>query len=311
MARLAQIARSLRQQPGYTLMRGVARFGFVREVVGSAHRLVHRQQIAEHLAACERRMEGSFFHGVDCAGMVNELRQEGLALGLTLPTETVTELRAYASAEPCYADRDPALGFHAEDHAAAQARIGKPLLLGQYFNVVETCPSVRALADDPALQWIAGRYLDSMPTFVGANLWWTFPVNATEQDRDRHAHRFHRDVDDFRFLKFFFYLTDVRQGDGPHVCVRASHRSPPMLRLGDRWNLRRYSDDEVHRSYPAAAITEICGSAGQGFAENTLCVHKGRTPTMRPRLLLQLQYALFDHGNMHDRRPADVLRKLI
>jgi hypothetical protein len=149
-----------------------------------------------------------------------------------------------------------------------------------------------------------------VPTFVGANLWWTFPVKALESDRERHAHLFHRDVDDFRFFKYFFYLTDVEPGEGAHVCVVASHREPPVFRRGDRWNIRRYSDEEIARHYPAARIVEICGPSGTGFAENTMCVHKGRTPVSRPRLLLQLQYALFDYGVVHDRRDASELQRV-
>jgi hypothetical protein len=83
------------------------------------------------------------------------------------------------------------------------------------------------------------------------------------------------------------------------------------LRPGDRWRIRRYSDAEVEKFFSTEQVVEICGQAGTGFAENTLCLHKGLTPTREPRLLLQLQFALFDHGAMHDRRPADALRMLV
>jgi hypothetical protein len=169
---------------------------------------------------------------------------------------------------------------------------------------------VRDLVTDPVLQWIAGRYLESMPKFVGANLWWTFPVVPLERDRDLHAHLFHRDVDDFRFFKFFFYLTPVEPGDGAHVCVLSSHVKPPRSEPGDPWNLRRYSDQEIAGTFAAENILEICGPAGTGFAENTLCIHKGLTPTDQPRLLLQLQFALFDYGVMHDRRDPTSLRMI-
>jgi hypothetical protein len=115
-------------------------------------------------------------------------------------------------------------------------------------------------------------------------------------------------VDDFRFLKFFFYLTDVEKGDGAHVCVRGSHHRLPEIRPSDRWNIRRYSDSEIEAFYPPGDIVEVSGRAGSGFAENTLCVHKGRTPVVAPRLLLQLQYALFDYGVMNDRRESHALQ---
>ena len=224
-------------------------------------------------------------------------------MGLKLPTSMVEEIRAFAERRTCYADRDVGHGFRLEQRNQAEKYLQKPILLAQYYNTAENCESIARLTNDPVLLAIAGRYLQSIPTLVGVNLWWTFAVNAREEDRDRHAHLFHRDMDDFRFFKFFFYLTDVQAGEGAHVCVESSHRSPPRMQLGDRWRIRRYSDAEVEHQYSAADILEICGPAGTGFAENTLCIHKGRTPISDNRLMFQLQFALFDYGNMHDRRP--------
>jgi hypothetical protein len=310
MARWNHIVQALRSQPGYTLMRGAARFPSVRGVVGHSRRLLQGGDLRAHLADCESRMAQSLFAQVDRADFVQRLREDGVAFGLELPQTLTSEIVQYAAGQPCFADRRPGCGFRFEDRPRAEAGMGKPILVAQYFNAAAQCPAIGRLLKDPALQWIAGRYLESVPTFVGANLWWTFPVQALEEDRDRHAHLFHRDVDDFRFFKFFFYLTDVEPGDGAHVCVVASHRRPPVLRLGDRWTIRRYSDAEIKRSFADDRVVEICGPAGTGFGENTLCIHKGMTPTRDPRLLLQLQYALFDYGVMHDRRDPAALRMI-
>jgi hypothetical protein len=66
----------------------------------------------------------------------------------------------------------------------------------------------------------------------------------------------------------------------------------------------------VAATYPKERIVEITAPAGTGFAEDTLCIHKGLTPTRTPRLLLQVQYALFDYGTMHDRRNSTELRSI-
>lgn len=302
MPHLPTVLDSLRRQPGYTLMRGVARFPSVRSLVAGSRRLTGGPQLQRVLRDCEARLGSSAFAGLDREAFVRQLDAEGIAFGLTLAPEIVGEIRAWAASHPCHADRDPRLGFLAHERERAEAALGKPVMLAQYFNTTRDCPAIARLADDPVLRWVAARYLGTDPTFVGANLWWTFAVQALESDRERHAHLFHRDVDDFRFFKFFFYLTDVQPGEGAHVCVVGSHRRPPELRTGDRWNIRRYSDEEIAHSYPAASVREICGPAGTGFAENTLCIHKGSTPRREARLLLQLQFALFDYGNMHDRR---------
>jgi hypothetical protein len=310
MPQWSDIFQGLSEQPGYTLMRGAARFASVRVAVGQSRRLLHGARLHQHLTACEARLDDSVFAAVDWHVFARTLRDDGVAHGLTLPAAMIDEIRQFALHNACFADRNPAHGFHLRDRARAETALGKPILVAQYFNAAVRCAALDRLKNDPGLQWVAGSYLESVPTFVGANLWWTFPVQALPADRDRHAHLFHRDVDDFRFLKFFFYLTDVQPGDGAHVCVVASHRHPPLLRPGDRWNLRRYSDAEVEQCFARDQIVEICGPAGTGFAENTLCVHKGLTPTRDPRLLLQLQYALFDYGVMHDHREPSALRTI-
>lgn len=288
-------------------MRGAARFAILRHGVTAARRLFQAKRLGRYVTACDASMSASVFGNVNRTDLVEGLNENGIALGLRIPEFLIEAIRSYAVNQPCYADRVPTLGFALDRRDAAEAQLGKPILIAQYFNAEDDCPAVAQLKRDPLLLAIAAEYLQSVPTFVGANLWWTFAVDALAEDRDRHAHLYHRDVDDFRFIKFFFYLTDVGQGDGAHICVASSHRRLPMSRFFDRWNIRRYSDSEIEGAYPKDNILEICGPAGTGFAENTLCIHKGRTPVSDNRLILQLQYALFDYGVMHDRYDAALL----
>jgi hypothetical protein len=308
---LQTLSRGLRSQPGYTLMRMAARFSTVRSTVVGTRALWQRSTTRSYLAERQSQMKSSLFPGLDREAFVKTLQQKGVAFGLTLPPSMVQEIRAYTERSPSFADRLTDRGFLPGERERAEQRLGKPFLLAQYFNARTECPAIDRLATDPALCWIAASYLRSMPAFVGSNLWWTYPVDASPQDRDLHAHLFHRDVDDFRFLKFFFYLTDVAAGEGAHVLVQGSHRRPPAVRgFADRWNIRRYRDEEIAAIYASEDVLEITGRAGIGFAEKTLCVHKGRTPVTRPRLLLQLQYALFDYGVMHDLRDPTQLSYL-
>jgi hypothetical protein len=309
LANIGNVLRSLKDHPGYTLMRSLARFPVARAAVANSRRALQGRRTAQFLVDCESRMTASAFASVDRQAFVQELERNALAFGLTLPPKTVQGVLHYAASAPCYADRMPTKGFMAAAHREAEKTLGKAILVAQYYNTTEDCPAIRALIDDPALQWIACRYLGSTPTFVGANLWWTFAADASEEDRDNHAHLYHRDVDDFRFFKFFFYMTDV-DSDGAHICVSRSHLSPLIAQPGDYWNIRRYTDAEVERNYSREDIIEISGPAGTGFAENTLCIHKGSTPRATPRLLLQLQYALFDYGAMNDRIDRNRLRPI-
>jgi hypothetical protein len=312
-SRLLRLWRSTAESPRYVGMRTLARFGWIRQAVTGVHWLTHRastrqrdQLAAASLASTRVNLDPA----QDVDAFVTRLRTDGVALGLRLRDEDVQAIHAYANTNPCFADRNVKHGFHNHQHRQACQAMGKQILVAQYFNTQAHCECIARLVHDPLLRLIAGRYLGSTPTFVGANLWWTYPVKASDEDRSQHAHLFHRDVDDFRFMKFFFYLTDVQPGDGAHVCVRGSHEHPPVAKALDRWLIRRYSDEEIGRLYPAQDVMEITGAAGVGFAENTLCVHKGLTPRQSPRLLLQLQFALFDYGNMHDLRTPEALELL-
>ena len=310
MTRLSNIVSSLLAHPSYTAMRGVARFQTLRKAAEIARRITHAGEFRRFLYALEDRAASSLFSGLDRQSFVDDLEKNGVAFGLKLPTNVVEQITTWAKNNVSYADRDVKLGFGLDDREEAQSKLKKPILVSQYFNTTRDCEAISQLANDPGLLWIAANYLNSPPTFVGANLWWTFPVDASEADRSKHAHVFHRDVDDFKFFKFFFYLTDVPPGEGAHVCVAGSHVNPPKRRLSDAWVIRRYDDREIFDTYPAENILEICGEAGEGFAENTLCIHKGSTPRTEARLLLQLQFAMFDYGLMHDKRSMDQLGRL-
>jgi hypothetical protein len=288
-------------------MRSVARFSTIRRGVAGARRVAQSKALCRYLEDCESRMSTSIFSDVNPGKLASELEVNGVGLGLRLPRSIVDEIRDFAARNPCYADRDASRGFMLERREQAERNLRKPILLAQYFNTENQCAAINQLSRDPILQETAARYLRSVPKLVGVNLWWTFAVDALPEDRDRHAHLFHRDVDDFKFFKFFFYLTDVPPGEGAHVCVESSHRDPPVFRASDRWLLRRYTDSEIEQKYSAEKILELCGPAGTGFAEDTLCIHKGRTPRSLNRLTLHVQYALFDYGVTHDRCDASSL----
>jgi hypothetical protein len=144
------------------------------------------------------------------------------------------------------------------------------------------CPDVLAIANDPSLLDAAGRYLGCKPTISNISIWWSLPADGTAQE----AENYHRDVDDWRFVKFFLYLTDVDADSGPHCFVRGSHRRGRFLRI------RRIADHEVAALFKPEDLLKIGGSAGDAFLEDTFGLHKGQPPTRERRLLLQVEYSV-------------------
>ncbi len=298
MADLASVARTLTRYPGFVLMRSIARFEAVRGLVAWVQSSL-REPLAHYVARLQRS-PSEFFVGADPVGLAQVVERDGFAVGLTLPAAVVAELVAFALNNPCWADRDPRLGFMPERIEEARRKSGRRFLLAHYFNARQRSPLIERLTRDRVLLEIAARYLRTVPTFVGVTLWGGYPEPADAVARNRAAQMFHYDLDDFKFIKFFFYLTDVDAGAGPHVIVRGTHHDKRRLRSGDAFNVRRYSDDEIVATYGWDRIASIVGPAGTGFVEDTLCIHKGEPPSTRARLVLQVQYALNDFGNQRD-----------
>jgi hypothetical protein len=304
------ILKILSENPKYTLMRGVARFSAVRKSVAGMKGLLGNAKSRRYQAQMEARMPTTMFPGVDPQAFLAEMRRRGCAFGLTLPPAILDSVLAYANSHPVFAFRDERCGFLPHDRGRAEARLGKEILLAQYYNCQRDCAAINQLASDPLLNWIALNYLGSIPRFLGCNLWWTYPVRPNRDDQLKHAHFFHRDIDDFRFMKYFFYLTNVERGDGGHWIVSGSHRNSPHIRLKDYVLTRRFDDKEISSFYAPQDILEVVGPEGLGFAEDTLCVHKAASPTRMPRLILQLQFALFDLGVGSDDREPSALQMM-
>jgi hypothetical protein len=142
-------------------------------------------------------------------------------------------------------------------------------------------PHALAIANDPRVLDLVGTALGAKPIISLMSAWWSIP----HPGEAREAELFHRDVDDWRFVKLFVYLTDVDEESGPHAYVPGSHRSSKLREI------RRYTDSEVEAAYPGGVMT-ITGRAGDAFLENTQGLHRGVPPKSRLRLLFQVIYSL-------------------
>lgn len=149
-------------------------------------------------------------------------------------------------------------------------------------EAVLQCKELVAAANDPKLLSIAAAYLGCKPTISNISVWWSIPDDGSAQE----AENYHRDVDDWKFVKFFMYLTDVDDGTGPHRFVKKSHRSTHFSKI------RRLQDDEVAAKFPKEDHLSISGKAGDAFLEDTFGIHKGQPPLRGRRLLFQVEYSI-------------------
>lgn len=214
---------------------------------------------------------------LDAPGLqaLTELRRDGLArLAPLAPPTAIDRMARYFACRPLVGPQGEACRLEDLPEGAACAHY--PL------RTVLECPELLALVNSPPVLRLAEAYLGCKPTLSSLGVRWSFPARG---EAARYQ-AFHRDVDDWRFLKLFIYLSDVDEDCGPHVYVRGSHRR----RFG--FSARSYGLEEIAARFGAESLTTVTGPAGSVFIADTVGVHCGSPPTGRPRLMLQAQYSI-------------------
>ena len=151
-----------------------------------------------------------------------------------------------------------------------------------YRNDLAQNENILKIANDPSVLRIVQDFLGTAPTISNLNMWWSTSNHSEAKD----AQLFHRDVDDIKFCKLFIYLTDVGPNDGPHTFIKGSTSSNKLTRI------RRYSDDEIIKSFGEENIINFVRPKYSCFIVNSYGFHKGTLPIDNDRLLLQVQYSI-------------------
>jgi ectoine hydroxylase-related dioxygenase (phytanoyl-CoA dioxygenase family) len=157
---------------------------------------------------------------------------------------------------------------------------------------------VQELACDPRVLKIAQDYLGALPVLDFVAMWWH--TKSPSPDKEA-AQYFHFDMERLRWIKFFFYLTDVNEKSGPHVFVPKSH-----LDNGLPFSLRskgytRLEDSQVDKVFPGASWKVFTGPIGSMIVEDTRGLHKGKHVENGDRLVFQLQFTSSLFGKTVDK----------
>lgn len=145
------------------------------------------------------------------------------------------------------------------------------------------CPHLLKAMNDPAVLQIAGGFLGCKPTISGVGLRWSFAHGGKP---DSEVQKFHRDMEDWRILRLFIYLTDVGHGAGPHQFIAQSHRT-----IG-RFRIKPYTDAYIDRRFGRENVMTIEGPKGTAFMGDMWGVHRGLPPSECPRLLFSCTYTM-------------------
>ncbi|MBB4169973.1 hypothetical protein [Rhizobium sp. BK538] len=233
----------------------------------------------------------SMFGDIKAEEVTAELRRTGIFSGLNLPPAIREEIARFGHETPCFGNFERGLEFRAGDHAEAERRFGRTLLSGHHFERVLQCEAAVAVQQDPLLIDIARHYLGGEANLITTRTWWSFPTkSASEADLSRASFKFHFDLDDWRMLKFFFYLSDVDADAGPHVYVKGSHN---RRRLKHQLTLLvGHSVEEVLGFYGEENAVTMTGRAGTGFVEDPFGFHMGTLAKQTPRLMMEVGFGV-------------------
>jgi hypothetical protein len=217
--------------------------------------------------------------------MVSEIKKNGFYIfDKILPEEVVNEIYNYALSEPVnYLDVE--VGKDAATKVLFDP--GKPISPRYMFSGSSMVKSeaMQNLIFDQSLLAFAQKYLDVKPILDLLAFWWSAPFNG--EGKSAAAQMYHFDMDRIKFLKFFFYLTDVNTDTGPHCYVKASHTILPESLSRDG----RFTDEEIEMNYGKDSLIEICGKKGTIIAVDTRGFHKGKDLMKDSRLLFQIEFA--------------------
>lgn len=256
-----------------------------------------RNHISNFVAKCLRPKAIHQSQLVEEWRAVSELQLQGIAsLGQLLDIEKCQELRKYFETKPVY---DP-YRVHLPEFLPLNesARFEKSHIAHHQPADVLSAPYIIDLINSDKLLRIASDFLGCKPTVQYIAVWWSYNVKTGAQE----AEFFHRDVDDWRFLKLFIYLDDVLAENGPHVYVKNSSKSSKLTMI------RRFSDEEVLASFGEDNINHMTGSAGQAFLEDTFGIHKGQPVQNGRRIILQ---AVYGYANLPYAPSKPILKKKI
>lgn len=144
---------------------------------------------------------------------------------------------------------------------------------------------IQEISFDESLYEVAQHYLKCKPILDLTAMWWStaFKKEASSEA----AQLYHFDMDRIKFLKFFFYLTDVDSFNGPHCFVKGSHNKLPDNLYKDG----RVTDEEILSSFSKDKLIEITGKKGSIIAVDTRGLHKGKVLEKGERLIFQVEFA--------------------
>ena len=133
--------------------------------------------------------------------------------------------------------------------------------------------------------FIAQNYFKSAPLFDHLSL--TISAKSKNPDSSS-AQLFHFDLDKPKWLKFFIFLNDVDENNGPHFYVPKSHKNSGIVKEIRYRGYERIEDNIVHKNYNDIKL--MTAKKGTLLIEDTRGLHKGSAVKKNYRCIAMIQY---------------------
>ena len=137
------------------------------------------------------------------------------------------------------------------------------------------------LADDKFILSNITQYFGFKPYLREINVSVDYKYK-NEADSPKFTQLFHRDPDDLKLIKVFFYLNDVNNENGPFQYVLKSHLKP--------WKDVEYYHNENSKRNSEKEIYTAIGKKGTMIFADTNGLHRGLVLKEKFRVMLTLMY---------------------
>lgn len=165
----------------------------------------------------------------------------------------------------------------------------RELYIMNIINPHKECEVIDKIFRNKTLVEIVKNYLGTYPKLDSTQIFWSLPYYdkfGRPKEPPNKEFGFHYDIDGFKFLKFFIYLTDVIDHNcGQHIFIikknKKTFKEKIFRRIDDKYAFDQYN----------FRIKNIFGNKGTAFLEDTSYYHKGNFP-LKERGMLAFTYNL-------------------
>ena len=214
---------------------------------------------------------------------VNSLKEKGyLVLNSDIFSEVAAEIQLYADLN----------SLMSKPYGTEPVR---------YLTEVSKMDSVKRLLNSVDLYSLVSLYLGAPVSIYNVGAWIQYPGSEWQVPNTQ---LWHRDRDDFSFLKLFMNVSDVTHANGPHAYLPGSHLSKNLssiFRSDSDSEKQQYVNGSTHKFFTDKDLNDLGliiqpkvwqGPSGLTFLEDTRGFHRAYTPETEPRLMFAVTWSV-------------------